>query len=51
MVTFMVMPLSIRHRLPFVLRVELLDAPPHQVLPARLHGCPHGAGVQGRDLA
>ena len=47
----MVMPLGVRRRLPFVLRVELLDAPPHQVLPARPHRCPHGAGVQRRDLA
>lgn len=47
----MMMPLCVRHSLAFVLRVELLDAPPHQVLPAWLHGGPHGAGVQGRDLA
>lgn len=50
-VTFVMMPLCVRHRLPLVLCVELLDAPPHQVLPAWLHGCPHGASVQGRDLA
>lgn len=45
------MPLGVGHRLPLVLRVELLDAPADQVLPARLHGGAHGARVQRRDLA
>lgn len=49
--TFMMVPLGIGHRLPLVLRVELLNAPAHQVLPARLHGCSHGARVQRCDLA
>lgn len=46
MLTFMVMPLGIGQRLPLVLGMELLNAPPHQVLPAGLHGGPHGACVQ-----
>lgn len=33
-----------------VLQVEPLDAAPDQILPARLHGRPQLAGVQGRDL-
>lgn len=49
--TFMMVPLSIGHRLPFMLGVELLNAPPHQVLPAWFHGCPHGACVQRCNLA
>lgn len=36
--------------LPFILQVKPLDAAPHQVLPARLHGGPEQAGVQRRDL-
>lgn len=51
MLTLVVMPLGVGHRLALVLRVELLDAPAHQVLPARLHRRPHGARVQRRDLA
>lgn len=46
MLTFMMMPLGIGQRLPLVLCMELLNAPSHQVLPARLHGRPHGARVQ-----
>lgn len=51
MLTFMMMPLGIGQRLPLMLCMELLNAPPHQVLPAGLHGGPHGARVQWSDLA
>lgn len=51
MLTFMMMPLGVGDRLPFVLCMELQDAPPHQVLPAWLHGCSQGASVQRSDLA
>lgn len=36
--------------LPVVLQVKPLNAPPDQVLPARLHGRTEQTGVQGRDL-
>lgn len=34
-----------------MLRVELLNASSHQILPAWLHGGSHGARVQRSDLA
>lgn len=49
--TFMMMPLGIGHRFSFMLRMELLNAPSYQVLPAWFHGCSHGAGIQRSDLA
>lgn len=48
-VTFLLMPLSERH-LSVILEMEPLNAAPHQVLPARLHGRSQEAGVQGRYL-
>lgn len=36
--------------LAFVLQVKPLNAPPDQILPARLHGRTEQTGVKGRDL-
>lgn len=36
--------------LAFILQVKPLNAPPDQVLPARLHGGTEQTGVKGRDL-
>lgn len=48
--TFLLVSLGKRH-LAVILQVEPLDAAPHQILPAGLHGGPQEAGVQRGDLA